>query len=79
MKTIKDNAELRHFLRHMLYAIEYLTKNKNKAALYEIKSIESMVSWQENDKAFQQWCERRWQHGKKNGNSKRKRKKYKKV
>lgn len=65
MKSIKDNAELRHFLRHVLYAIEYLTKKQSKAALYELRSIESMVSWGEDDKAFQNWCERRWQNGKK--------------
>lgn len=69
--SIKDNPELRHFCRHVLYAIEELAVGHASAALYEIKSIEGLVSWGENDTKFRKYA-LRW--ARKGGESKMKKK-----
>lgn len=66
--AIKEQPELRHFLRHLLYAIEELALGHTGAALYEVAQIEGMVSWGEDDAEFRKFCERRyfkWQKRKK--------------
>jgi len=73
--TIKQHPELRHFLIHVLYALEELVNGKPDAALYEIKGIEGLVCWEDDDD-FRKYCEGRWKHGKMH---KEKAKKAKKV
>lgn len=57
---IKDNPELRHFLRHVLYAIEESLLGHKEAALYEIRQIQGMVSWGDDDEQFRRFCKMKW-------------------
>ena len=47
-QPIKDNAELRHVLAHILYAIEELANGRPKSALHEIESVEGLVFFRED-------------------------------
>lgn len=47
--SIKDEPELRHALAHMYYAIEALAKGHRIEALYELKSIEALIFWEDDD------------------------------
>ena len=47
--SIKDEPELRHALAHMYYAIEALSKGNKREALYELKSIESLIFWEDDE------------------------------
>ena len=47
--TIKDDSELQHALAHIWLAVDYLARGKNKAALYELDSIEGLIFF--NDEA----------------------------
>lgn len=54
--SLKDQPELRHFLSHVLLAIEELANGHKAAAIYEIRSIESLVSWSGDDGKFRRFC-----------------------
>lgn len=47
--SIKDEPELRHALAHMYYAIEALSKGHKKEAAYELKSIEALIFWEDDE------------------------------
>ncbi len=44
---IKDQPEIRHVLSHLYFAIEALTEDHKLEALYELKSIESLIFWED--------------------------------
>lgn len=41
--SIKEDAELQHVLGHIWLALEHLANDQNKAALYELDSIEALI------------------------------------
>jgi len=47
--SIKDEPELRHALAHMYYAIEALSKGHKKEAAYELRSIEALIFWEDDE------------------------------
>ncbi len=47
--TIKDDSELQHVFAHLWNAVDQLARGNNKAALYELDSIEGLVFF--NDEA----------------------------
>lgn len=79
VSSIKQNPELRHFLRHVLYAIEELCLGNKKAAQYEIESIKSMVSWNEDNQKFRRFCKHKWKGGEKIEKERRKEKRREKL
>jgi len=49
MISLKREAELRHALAHLYYAIEALAKGAKGEAIYELKSVEGLIFWDDDD------------------------------
>lgn len=67
MISVKTEAELRHVLAHLYYAIEHLAAEPPRSALatMELKSIEGLVFWDGGDEDIEAWLRR---HGKEKPN-----------
>lgn len=49
MISIKEHPELRHALAHLYYAIEALSRDSKAEAIYELKSIEALIFWEDDE------------------------------
>jgi len=47
--SVKEQAELRHILAHMIYAIRANAEGHHAEAQYEVDQIEGLVFWEDDE------------------------------
>ena len=47
--SVKEQAELRHILAHMIYAIRANAEGHHAEAMYEVDQIEGLVFWDDDE------------------------------
>ena len=47
--SVKEDSELQHVLAHLWLALEAVAKGEDKAALYELDSIEGLIFFEDDD------------------------------
>lgn len=47
--SVKSQAELRHILAHLIYAIRANAEGHHAEAMYEVDQIEGLVFWEDDE------------------------------
>lgn len=47
--SIKEQAELRHVLAHIVYAIKALAEGNDNEAIYEVDQVEGLIFWEDDE------------------------------